>query len=443
MLDEIITKVQNAGIVGAGGAGFPTSVKLKSSPEYIVVNGAECEPLLYVDQQLSHNHAGRLLKTLNDLVQAMGAKAGIFALKGKYKAAIAELKKHINSYPALSIKELGNYYPMGDEHVLVYEAVGRIVPEGGIPLACGVVVINVETLLNVGLAIDEERAVTEKYVTISGEVKKPGTFLVPVGVKYSDLISAAGGATVPKPVLINGGPMMGKVERNLDSPVTKTSKGIIILNADHPWVLSKSRRIEEMMRIGKTACCHCMLCTDLCPRYLIGHKLHPDKLMRLASYNSTCEKEEAATGAFLCCECGLCEIACIMSLQPWKLNQELKKRMGALAIKNPHHEAPPEVNPFRSVRQFPIPKLIQKLGLAKFAHQDAPMADYPGSVTEVNLMLKQHLGAPCLPVVRVGDEVQKGQLVASPPEGALGANIHASLSGRVKSIDNISIVIGS
>ena len=441
MLDEIITKVQSAGVVGAGGAGFPTSVKLKSSPEYIVVNGAECEPLLQVDQQLSQDHADRLLQTLDSLVKAMGAKTGIFALKGKYKNAITELKKHIGRYPALSIKELGNYYPMGDEQVLVYEAVGRIVPEGGIPLACGVVVINVETLLNVGLAVEEGRPVTEKYVTVSGEVKNPATFLVPVGVKYSDLISAAGGATVPKPVLINGGPMMGKVENNLDTPVTKTSKGIIVLNADHPWVLSKSRRIEEMMRIGKTACCHCMLCTDLCPRYLIGHKLHPDKLMRLASYNSTCEKEEAATGAFLCCECGLCEIACIMSLQPWKLNQELKKRMGALGIKNPHQDKPAAVNAFRSVRQFPIPKLIQKLGLAKFAHQNAPMTTYQGKVGEVTLMLKQHLGAPCAPLVAVGDEVQKGQLVAAPPEGALGANIHASLSGRVKSIDNGSIVI--
>ena len=246
---------------------------------------------------------------------------------------------------------------MGDEQGLVFEAVGRIVPEGGIPLACGVVVINVETLLNVGLALEEDRPVIDKYVTVSGEVKKPATYLVPVGVKYSDLIAAAGGAAVPKPVLINGGPMMGKVETNLDTPVTKTSKGIIVLNADHPWVVSKTRRIEEMMRIGKTACCHCMLCTDLCPRYLIGHKLHPDKLMRLASYNTTAEKDESATGAFLCCECGLCEIACIMSLQPWKLNQELKKRMGALGLKNPPHDAPPAVNAFRPYRQLPIPKL--------------------------------------------------------------------------------------
>ena len=441
MLEDILTKVREAGVVGAGGAGFPTAVKLKSEPEYIVVNGAECEPLLQVDQQLSEKYAGDLLKALDILVREMGAKGGIFALKEKYKKATATLQKAAAAYPALSIKTLGNYYPMGDEHVLVYEVLGRIVPEGGIPIACGVVVINVETLLNVGAAIETGQPVTQKFITITGAVKKPGTFLVPVGITFAELVAACGGATVPKPVFLNGGPMMSKVENDFNLPITKTSKGIIVLNADHPWVVSKNRSIEEMMRVGKTACCHCMLCTDLCPRYMIGHALHPDKLMRLASYNTTAEKEESATGAFLCCECGLCEIACIMSLQPWKLNQELKKRMGALGIKNPHHEKPEDVNQFRAYRQYPIPKLISRLGLAAYEHQDAPMADYPAEINEVRLMLKQHLGAPCAPTVAAGDMVELGQLVAAPPEGALGANIHASLSGRVKNVDATSITI--
>ncbi len=442
-MDEILNKVAEAGIVGAGGAGFPTAVKLNSNPEYIVVNGAECEPLLKVDQQLTEVFAESLLATLDLLVRSMGAKGGVFALKAKYKKAIFELEKRIGDHPALSIKELGNYYPMGDEHILVYETLGRIVPEGGIPLACGVVVINVETLLNVGRAVEDDRPVTEKYVTVAGAVRNPATWRIPVGLKYSELIEASGGASVPDPVLINGGPMMGKVERDLDSPVTKTSKGIIVLNGDHPWVLSKTRRIEEMMRIAKTSCCHCMLCTDLCPRYMIGHRLHPDKLMRLATYNSTCEKEEPATAAFLCCECGLCEIACIMSLQPWKLNQELKKRLAAIGLKNPLHQAPAGVNPFRPYRQYPIPKLIHRLGLSAFEHQDAPLRDdYPGEIKEVRLMLKQHLGPPAVSEVQVGDEVEAGQMVAQPAQGAMGAKIHASLKGRVKAVDQNSIIIG-
>lgn len=442
MIDEIINKVREAGVVGAGGAGFPTAVKLKASAEYIIVNGAECEPLLQVDQQLSATQAPLLMRTLDRLVSALGAKQGIFALKKKYTEAVNILEDEARAYPALTIKTLGNYYPMGDEQVLVYEAIGRVVPEGGLPLACGAVVINVETLLNVGLALETGQPVTEKYVSVMGEVKNPATYKVPMGLSYAELIAAAGGVLLKKPVLITGGPMMGRVEHDLTTPVTKTSKGIIILGADHPWVVSKGRTITEMMRISKTACCHCMLCTDLCPRYLIGHRLYPDKLMRLASYNSTCEADEAATGAFLCCECALCELACIMLLQPWKLNQELKKRMGAIGIKNPHHLAPEEVNKFRAYRQYPIPKLIHQVGLVKYAHQKAPLMDYPHQTQQVQLMLKQHLGVPCLPTVTVGDEVTLGQLVAAPPEGALGANIHASISGRIKSIDQNSIVIG-
>lgn len=443
MIEQILLKVREAGVVGAGGAGFPTSVKLKAEPEYIVVNGAECEPLLQVDQQLTEVFAEKLLWTLDTIVEAMGAKAGIYALKAKYKKAADALNRIAVNYPRLTIKTLGNYYPMGDEQVLVYETLGRIVPEGGIPLACGVVVTNTETLLNIGRALEEDRPVIDKYVTVAGAVKKPATFLVPVGVRFTELLEASGGATVKDPVFINGGPMMGPVETDFDSPVTKLSKGIVVLDRSHSWVRAKSRRIEEMMRIGKTSCCHCMLCTDLCPRYLLGHHLHPDKLMRLATYNATCEKDESATGAFLCCECGLCEIACIMSLQPWKLNKELKQRMNALGIKNPHHETPKEVNPFRNYRPYPIPKLIQRLGLAEYAHQEAPLTDYPGKTLEVRLMLKQHLGAPCQPVVAVGDEVVVGQRVAETPEGALGAHIHASMSGRVKNIDGTSIVIGA
>ena len=442
MIDGILAKIKQAGIVGAGGAGFPTAVKLKAAPEYIVINGAECEPLLQVDQNLGAVFAGRLLKTLDLLVETLGAEKGIFALKAKYKKAVAELEKEVKPYSRLSVKTLGNYYPVGDEQVLVYETLGRIVPEGGIPLACGVVVINVETLLNVARALEENLPVTDKYLSVVGAVKNPTTFLAPVGLKYAHLIEACGGATVPDPVLISGGPMMGRVETNLNAPVTKTSKGFIVLNRDHPLVVSKSRRLDEMMRIGQTACCHCMLCTDLCPRYLLGHRLHPDKLMRLAVYNSTCEKEESAARAFLCCECGLCELACVMSLQPWKLHQALKTRLAAAGIKNTGGTAPAEVNPFRAYRQYPIPKLIQKTGLSQFAHQAAPLIDYPGPALEVKLMLKQHLGAPDVPTVAVGEKVTRGQLVASPAEGALGANIHASISGVVKSIDQQAIVIG-
>jgi Na+-translocating ferredoxin:NAD+ oxidoreductase RnfC subunit len=444
---EVLKKVRAAGIVGAGGAGFPTAVKLEAEPEYILVNGAECEPLLRVDQALIESQTPRLLSALSALVEATGAREGLFATKEHYQGAVAALSRELPAFQNLRLVTLGNFYPMGDEQVLVYEALNRIVPEGGLPLARGVLVLNVETLLNVGLALDEERPVLEKYVTVTGAVREPATFKVPLGLAYGELVAAAGGATVPEPALISGGPMMGRLETTgrLESghnvPVTKTTKGLIVLARDHPLVLAKSRSISEMMRLARAACCHCMLCTDLCPRALLGHRLYPDKLMRLAAYGAAGENPAAAAGAFLCCECGLCEMACIMGLQPWRLNRELKKRLGDLGLKNPHQGEPAAVNPFRAWRQYPIPKLIRMTGLSAYEGRAAPLRDYPGRVTAARLPLKQHLGPPAIPRVSLGEAVALGQLVAAPAEGALGANIHASLAGRVADLDQTSIVI--
>jgi Na+-translocating ferredoxin:NAD+ oxidoreductase RnfC subunit len=439
---EIIGAVAAAGVVGAGGAGFPTAVKLASSPEYVLVNGAECEPLLKVDQQLAEARAPDLARALDLVVSALGAKAGVLALKEKYHGAVEALEKEIKGRPALSVRTLGNYYPMGDEQVLVYEVLGRIVPEGGIPLACGALVMNVESLINVLEAAEAHKPVTHKHLTVTGAVANPATYLVPVGISMAEAIGAAGGAEVPDPVVISGGPMMGKLEEDLMAPVTKTTKGLIVLPKDHPLASSKRRSLEQMMRTARTACCHCMYCTELCPRYLLGHDLSPDKIMRLASYGRTGEPSERAGQVFLCCECGLCEQACVMGLQPWRLNRELKGRLGPDAAKRLKKSSPASVNRFRSMRRYPIPKLIQKLSLSPFDRLSAPLSVYERAPGSVRLLLKQHLGPPSRPAVEVGAEVKLGQPVATPPEGAAGgAVIHSSINGRVKSIDQTSITI--
>jgi Na+-translocating ferredoxin:NAD+ oxidoreductase RnfC subunit len=439
MNETLVNKVREAGVVGAGGAGFPTAVKLESAPEYIIVNGVECEPLIQVDQQLTARYAPLLLKTLDYLVEALGARQGIFALKEKYAKARQALGGAIAEYPRLCVKTLPSAYPMGDEQALVYETIGRIVPEGGIPLAVGAAVVNVESLLNIHQAL-EGNPVVEKHITVTGAVRSPRTFKVPLGVTMRELIEKAGGTAVKDPAFIDGGPMMGKVERNLDAPVTKTSKAVIVLNSDHPLIVAKERPLDRVMRLAKTACCHCMMCSDLCPRQLLGHSLFPDKLMRLASYNSTCETEAAATSAYLCCECRLCEYACVMGLQPWKLNRELKARLKAAGIKNPHHAAPGKANQFRRYRRYPVDKLARQLGLAAFYHNDAPLEEYDGTVLKVTLPLRQHFGAPALPVVKAGDTVRKGDMVASMPGEAIGAPIHASIDGKISSIGEAIVI---
>jgi Na+-translocating ferredoxin:NAD+ oxidoreductase RnfC subunit len=438
---EVLKRVRRAGVVGAGGAGFPTAVKLAAEPEYILINGAECEPLLKVDQALIEAQAAVLLSALSALVEATGAREGLFATKEHYHGAVAALNRELPAFPGLRLVTLGNYYPLGDEQVLVYEILNRIVPEGGLPLARGVLVLNVESLMNVGLALAEERPVLEKYVTVTGAVREPATFKVPLGLTCAELVAAAGGATADDPVFISGGPMMGRLENDFQAPVTKTTKGLIVLARGHPWARAKSRALPEMMRLARAACCHCLHCTELCPRRLLGHNIHPDKLMRLAAYDPACENTAAATQAFLCCECGLCELACVMGLQPWRLNRELKKRLGELGVKNPHRGEPAAVNPFRAWRQYPISKLVRLTGLSEYERLAAPLKDYPGQVTAVRLPLKQHLGDPGRPSVKLGESVARGQLVAAPAEGAIGANIHASIAGRVVDLDQTSLVI--
>lgn len=441
-MDGTLTaKIQEAGVVGAGGAGFPTAAKLDSKPEFILVNGVECEPLIRVDQQLVAQYAPVLLKTLNTLVGEMNAKKGIFVLKGQYTEACKALEKGLEKYPALAIKTLPNVYPMGDEHILVYETIGRIVPEGGIPLNVGAVVVNTETLFNIHRALDEGAPVTDTFITVTGAVRNPATFKVPLGVSYRSLIDAAGGALIGNPVLIDGGPMMGKVQRNLDAPVIKTSKAIIVLPEDHPVIVSKKRPIRQMLRLGRAACCHCALCSDLCPRSLMGHSLFPDKLMRLASYNSTCETEAAASTAYLCSECRLCEYACVMGLQPWKLNSELKRRLKEAGVKNACHNKPEKPRAFRDYRKYPTGKLIRQLGLAEYYHREAPLIEYTGRIDAVNLPLQQHFGAPAKPATVPGDRVKKGDTIAVMGAGALSALLHASIGGTVDSVDERSITI--
>ncbi|SCX74983.1 4Fe-4S dicluster domain-containing protein [Alkaliphilus peptidifermentans] len=437
---DLITLIKEAGVVGAGGAGFPTHVKVKGKADYIVVNGAECEPLLRVDQQLMAHRTKEILQGLRAVIKETGAMQGIIALKGKYSLAIEKLKASILQEDQIEIFPMKDFYPAGDEQVTVYEVLKKIVPEGGIPLQVGVIVVNVETLLNIQRAI-KGLPVTHKYVTVTGAVKQPITLKAPIGISIRKMIELAGGAIIEDFKVIEGGPMMGKIVDNIDKPITKTTKGLIVLPHHHPLILSKGKSIDTILRQARTACCHCSLCTEVCPRNLLGHKLHPDKLMRLASYNSTCENDSSATEAFLCCECGLCETACIMDLQPWKLNQFLKEKMSKEGIKNPNNRVPQNTNDFREYRKFPVKKLIARLGLEEY-NVDAPLIeDVLEDFDSVLLEQKQHIGGKAEATVKVGDYVKKNQTVAEVAENQLGARIHASIDGRVQKIDQYGIML--
>ena len=210
MRDEILAAVKGAGVVGAGGAGFPTHIKIDAKVDIVIANGAECEPLLRAHQLIMASESMKMVLGMKTVMLATGAKRGYIGLKRKYTDAITNLQTAIQAIGGNEIELffLPDIYPAGDEHVLVHEVTGRIVPEGGIPLHVGIVVANVETLVNVANAL-EGKPVTDKYVTVGGAVRKPITVKVPIGMKVEELIALAGGALVTPYAVIDGGPMVG------------------------------------------------------------------------------------------------------------------------------------------------------------------------------------------------------------------------------------------
>ncbi|MCL4441030.1 MAG: 4Fe-4S dicluster domain-containing protein [Firmicutes bacterium] len=426
--------IKEAGVVGAGGAGFPTHVKADSQAEIVIVNGAECEPLLRVDQLLMVHEAPLLIRGLKALVQVTGARRGIIALKKKYQEAIETLTTHLED--GLELFVIDDYYPAGDEHVLVYEVTGRAVPQGGLPIQAGCLVQNVETVINVANAIDG-KAVTDKCITVGGEFTARQTVRVPVGTSYAAVLDALGMSDLTGKVAINGGPMMGAVVSDWSTPVTKTTKGILVFPEDHSLVQEKMLSSHEVFRLARAVCVQCRYCTDLCPRYLLGHQLEPHMTMRGIKYSLA--DMEPNPSVFLCTECGLCEqYACIFGLSPRMVNSQLKKIYTQAGMKpRPAKDTTPI--PMWEYRKLPVKRLISRLGIEQY-NQPAPLTDLVIQSDLVVLPLKQHVGVPAEPLVAKGQQVTRGQQVAKVPEGKLGAAVHSSISGTVEDVTDRIVI---
>lgn len=433
---DVSAKVREAGVVGAGGAGFPTHLKISAKAEIVLVNGAECEPLLKSDQQLAAQYPEKIVRGLSLAMESTGANKGIIALKGKYKEAIKALKPCLGKTMEIAI--LPDIYPAGDEVVAIWLTTGRRVPPGGIPLAIGVVVNNIQTMINIAQAA-EGIPVTTRTLTVTGAVSKPITLTVPLGTRLNDVLALAGDQPRYDLAYIVGGPVMGSLASDLDQPVTKTTGALIALPADHPLVLNKQKPLKSVLQIAKTACEQCSFCTELCPRHLLGHALAPHLLIRAVNYNLI-GSPELITSALLCSECGVCEVyACPVGISPRRVNVELKGELRAKGIKYSGFIG--KVDLMTEYRLIPSARLIQRLGLNSW-YREAPLQLEIFEPKEVVLKLQQHVGVPAKPVVNLGDNVIKGQVIAEIPEGAWGARIHASISGTVTSITSQAITIG-
>lgn len=437
-MHEIVRKVKEAGVVGAGGAGFPTYVKLDCQAKVVIINGAECEPLLRVDQQLMVRFPEAVVAGLKLACEATGAPEGVIALKAKYHDAIDALEPYVKAQQGISLKLLKNVYPAGDEQYIVREVTGKTVPEAGLPIHVGAVVINVETALNIQGAM-EGQPVMDKYVTVTGAVKYPATFQVPLGTSLRTLLTMVGGVTLAEYAVVDGGPMMGRLCDSKTANVTKTSKGYIILPVDHPVILSKLKTADRSLKDAKDLCCQCNLCTDVCPRYLQGHKLRPSHMMRLAAYG-TAGPDSSAMEALLCCECVLCEQACLFGLQPWKVNIALKKKLRELGASYPNPNQDPEPHPYRDVRGFPVPRLTARLDLGRFEAEAGFSDDKPRHET-VSLNAKQNVGSTGKLQVEAGNLVMKGQMIYAMPENGIGVPLHSGVTGLVTYADDHKVMI--
>jgi Na+-translocating ferredoxin:NAD+ oxidoreductase RnfC subunit len=434
--NTIVERVKHAGVVGAGGAGFPTYVKLQSEAEIFLVNAAECEPMLKVDQQLMADKAAELIRGLTYAMKATGAKEGVIALKAKYQKAIDALTPLLAVNMRIHI--LRDVYPAGDEVITIWLATGRRVAPTQLPITVGVIVNNVQTLINVCHAVEREQGVFDRTLTINGCVNNPMTITVPIGVTFQDLLDYAGGATEHDYAVINGGPMMGTLVEDLDQCVTKTTGALLVLPRDHIIIQRRLKSDQQILNMAKTVCEQCSLCTELCPRHLIGHELAPSQVIRASNYRDLAQPSTFLS-ALTCSECSLCEsYACPVNISPMRVNKILKKQLRAQGAQ--YRGELKDADPMAEYRLVPTARLVSRLNLTPY-YQEAPMRPFNLLYRQVKVAISQHIGAPGEPIVKAGDKVKLGQKLTEAKANELSLGVHASCDGTVSAVDAQYITI--
>lgn len=439
--EELQKIVYDAGIVGAGGAGFPTHRKFSDKVKQIIVNAAECEPLMMVDHHILEHHLQALVDTLNLLIDVMGADEAIIGIKGKNMHLLDEKIVASLAGTKVKIKEIPDIYPAGDEVVLTYETTGKIIPEGAIPVMVGVMVINVETVYNIHCAVRKGTPVIEKYITIGGDTKEDITVKAPVGMKIKELLSAAGYDDLTDKAVINGGPMMGKLVDIENDVVTKTTKGLLIFPVTHSIIQRKKRPMSMTLKRASAACCNCTMCSDMCPRNLLGYDIQVHKTVRAASHSEVNDAESFLQSA-LCCGCGVCTvIGCQQMLDPQAISMEVKGQLGRQGLKRQNNKAPEKVREERASRLVSSSVLIDRLGIRKYVKPRVERKYIEFAPKTVYIELKQHVGKPASALVKAGDKVKAGDVVAQTAYEDLGTTMHSSINGKVKAITDRFVII--
>lgn len=321
--EEILERIREAGVAGMGGAGFPTHVKLSpKDPEkidYVLINGAECEPYLTADYRRMLEYPEQVAGGLRIFLKLFPNARGVICIEDNKPECIRIMEQACAGDPSLQVKTLKTKYPQGAERMLIYAITGRKINSSMLPADAGCVVDNAETAAAVYRAVVQGKPVTERIITVTGDaVAHPSNFLAPVGMDQQELLEAAGGLAKPAEKIVSGGPMMGFALFNLHVPVTKTTSGLVCLSAD------------EVSRQKRTACINCGRCVSECPERLV-----PTRLASFAQHGD--EKNFLKYYGMECCECGCCSYVCpgkrplaqeIKSMRKMVLSNRKKRQEG-------------------------------------------------------------------------------------------------------------------
>jgi electron transport complex protein RnfC len=296
-VETIRKKVKAAGVIGMGGAGFPTHVKLSPPDDIkidtVIINGAECEPFLTVDHRLLLEEYEDLFRGLELIKKAVGAEKGIVAIELNKKDAIEKLQEKAKDWPGIDVQALDTRYPHGAEKHLIKAVLNREVPKGELPMAVNVVVNNVQTAVKIARAVDFDEPVTDRVLTVSGEaLKRPSNVKVPIGSSIKDVVDFCGGPKDKEDYqIIVGGPMTGINVDDENIPVVKLTSGIVLITA------------EEFADSETRPCIRCGRCGEVCPMYLAPNRI-------CAFINNDLIERSEEIGLMDCIECGACAYIC-------------------------------------------------------------------------------------------------------------------------------------
>ncbi len=312
---EIRDIVKEAGIVGLGGAGFPTHVKLtpkdENAIEYILVNGAECEPYLTSDYRMMLEEPEKIVGGLKVILQLFDNAKGIIGIENNKPEAIKILKDLVKDEPRIEVCELLTKYPQGGERSLIYAATGRKVNSSMLPADAGCIVNNIDTVIAIYMAVCKTTPLMRRIVTVTGDaIADPVNFNVKIGTAFPELVEAAGGFKTEPEKLIAGGPMMGMALFDLNIPVTKTNSALLCLTKD------------EVAASPETPCIRCGKCVSVCPSHIVP------VLMMKAALKGDCEGFEKLSG-MECMECGSCTFVCPAKRPLTQAFKEMRKTVAA------------------------------------------------------------------------------------------------------------------